>query len=147
MSVIGEYYVPGGQVLYSEPSKMKMANKTKSKILYSINWIKAGLFGGKCKSCKLIITTDTGSIPEMFLVYKTDAHIPMRLDDPKIGILYTVEQKEDNSVNKKIEFLIDENQFAKLPANAELRLMLSSDDDAMSFEIQTSDISSLKKPN
>ena len=71
----------------------------------------------------------------------------MRLDDPKIGILYTVEQKEDNSVNKKIEFLIDENQFAKLPANAELRLMLSSDDDAMSFEIQTSDISSLKKPN
>ncbi len=147
VSVIGEYYVPGGQVLYSEPSKMKMANKTKSKILYSINWIKAGLFGGKCKSCKLIITTDTGSIPEMFLVYKTDAHIPMRLDDPKIGILYTVEQKEDNSVNKKIEFLIDENQFAKLPANAELRLMLSSDDDAMSFEIQTSDISSLKKPN
>lgn len=147
VSVIGEYHVPGGQVIYSEPSKLKIANRTKTKVSYSINWIKVGLFGGKCKSCKLILETDTGSIPEMFLVYKTDAHIPMRLDDPKIGILYTVDEQEEVKSKKKIEYLIDEDQFAKLPANAELRLMLSSEDDSMSYEIQASDISSLKKPN
>ncbi|MCD7825673.1 MAG: hypothetical protein LUH14_06925 [Clostridiaceae bacterium] len=144
VTVIGEYQVLGGQVIYSEPSKFKMLNKTKEKITYSISWIKTGLFGGKCKNGKLILDTEAQSIPEMVLVYKTDGHIPMRLDDPKIGVLYTVEEQEADPSQKRYEIEIGEDKFAGLPANAELRLMLSSEEEAVGYEIVPGDIGSLK---
>lgn len=146
ISVIGEYNVPGGQVIYSEPSKIKLSNKPKTSIKYSLSWIKAGLFSNKMKACKWIVETSAEEVPELMLVYKTDGHIPMRLDDPKVAILQKIVEREEAFPGNRYEVELGEDMIHKLPENAEIRMMMLPEDMA-EYEIICNDVKTLKVPS
>lgn len=146
ISVIGEYNVPGGQVIYSEPSKIKLSNKPKTSIKYSLSWIKAGLFSNKMKACKWIVETSAEEVPELMLVYKTDGHIPMRLDDPKVVILQKIDEREEAFPGNRYEVELGEDMIHKLPENAEIRMMMLPEDMA-EYEIICNDVKTLKVPS
>lgn len=146
VSVIGEYTVSGEEIIYSETSKLKLSNKPKSIIKYSLAWIKSGLFGNKIKACKWIIETSAEEIPELWLVYKTDGHIPMRLEDPKVILLQKINEREEAFPGNKMEIKLEENILEKLPMNAEIRMMLLPEDRA-EYEIVCDDLKTLRVPS
>lgn len=146
ISVIGQYKMPDGGVVYSEPSKLRLSNKPKEKITYRFNWASGGFFGrAKAKNCKLIVSCDAEETPEIYVVYKSDGHIPMRLQDPKAVKLHTIQASDDGFTNGEYVFQFPDSTWAGIPSATPLRLFIQ-DDDTAAFELIPGDIESCKVP-
>ena len=146
ISVIGQYKMPDGSIVYSDPAKLKISNKPKVKIKYRLSW-GTGLFMSKPKpkSCKLIITTDAQETPDMKLVYRSDGHIPMKLLDPKTIVLHTVPESEKGFSGGQYVYEFPDETWERIKPLSELRLMIS-DDDMAEFELSAENVALLKVP-
>ncbi|GAA6396227.1 hypothetical protein [Solibaculum mannosilyticum] len=147
ISVIGQYKMPNGTVVYSEPSRIKLSNKPKEKISYHLEWASAGFFSSrkKPKNCKLIVQSDAPEIPQMKLVYRSDGHIPMKLQDSKTVVLHLIPESENGLPNGKYIYSFPDSTWESIDPKTEIRLMIS-DNDRAEYEVVCSDLSSLKVP-
>ena len=148
ITVIGQYRMPDGSVVYSEPSKLKISNKPKEKITYYLRWASGGLFGGKkkAKDCRLIVECTSGERPAMQLVYCSDGHIPMNLNDPKLTVLLKLEEEDSGEAGGRHEYAIPDQVWSNIRGGTPLRLMLQPED-LTEYEILPTDVESLKVPN
>lgn len=146
ISIIGQYKMPDGSLVYSDPSKLRISNKPKKKIKYRLTW-GGGLFSSKPKpkDCKLYITTDADETPILKLVYRSDGHIPMKLLDPKTIVLHTVSESDTGFPAGQYVYEFPDSTWEKVKSQTELRLMLS-DDDMTEYEIMPENIASLRVP-
>lgn len=147
ISIIGQYKMPDGSVVYSEPSKLRVSNKPKKKIKYRLVW-GIGLFSlkSKPKDCKLYVTTDAEETPVLELVYRSDGHIPMKLLDPKTIVLHTIPESDTGFPSKRYIYEFPDSIWESVKPQTELRLMLS-DNDMLEYEIVPENIASLKVPH
>ncbi len=147
ISVIGQYKMPNGAVVYSEPSRIKLSNKPKAKISYHLEWASAGFFSSrkKPKDCKLIVESSAPETPQMKLVYRSDGHIPMKLQDPKTMVLHFIPELEDGLPNGKYVYRFPDTTWEKIDPLTEIRLMIS-DNDMAEYELNCTNLSSLKVP-
>ena len=71
ISVIGQYRMSDGSIIYSEASKLRLSNKPKEKITYRFTWATGGFFSrARARNCKLIVSSDAEETPEIYVVYK-----------------------------------------------------------------------------
>ena len=146
ISIIGQYKMPDGSVVYSDSSKLRISNKPKKKIKYHLTW-GGGLFSSKPKpkDCKLYVTTDAEETPVLKLVYRSDGHIPMKLLDPKTIVLHTIPEMDTGFPAGLYMYEFPDSTWEKVKPQSELRLMLSNDDMA-EFEITPENVALLKVP-
>ena len=146
ISIIGQYRMPDGSVVYSDTSKLRISNKPKKKIKYCLTW-GGGLFSSKPKpkDCRLYITTDAEETPILQLVYRSDGHIPMKLLDPKTIVLHTIPESDTGFPSRQYVYEFPDSTWERVKAQTELRLMLS-DDDMTEYEIIPENIALLKVP-
>ncbi len=146
ISVIGQYKMPDGTVVYSDASKQRVSNRPKKRIRYRLSW-GGGLFSSKPKpkDCKLTITTDAEETPVLKLVYRGDGHIPMRLPDPKTLVLHTVPESDTGFPEGQYVFNFPDGTWEKLKPGTELRLMMS-EDSMVEYELIPEDLRLLKVP-
>ena len=147
VSVIGQYKMPDGSVIYSEASRMRLSNKPKEKITYRLTWESSGFFSArsKAKGCKLIIQCNASETPEMKLIYRSDGHIPMQLLDPKVSVLHTVPETDSGFPGGQYVYAFPDSTWANIKSQTDLRLMIP--EYAMTeYELVCPDISSLKVP-
>ena len=146
ISIIGQYKMSDGNIVYSEASKLRISNKPKQKISYRLGW-GGGLFSSKPKpkDCKLYVSTSAEETPTLKLVYRSDGHIPMRLIDPKTIVLHTIPESDTGFSAGQYVYSFPDSTWKRIKAQTELRLMLS-DDDMAEYEIIPENITSLKVP-
>lgn len=146
ISIIGQYKMPDGSVVYSDASKLRISNKPKEKIKYRITW-GGGLFSSKPKpkDCRLYITTDAEETPILKLVYRSDGHIPMKLLDPKTIVLLTIPESDTGFPAGQYVYEFPDSTWERVKPQTELRLMLS-DNDMTEYEITPENIALLKVP-
>ena len=145
ISVIGQYKMPNGQTVYSETARVRLSNKPKEVITYTLRWGSGGLFGSKPKprDCKLILKAPGKELPQLKLVSRTDGHIPMRLTDPRIRVLHVVEEQE--CPEGTLTIALDNSLWTTMAAGTELRLMMS-DADETTYELSIENVEQLKVP-
>lgn len=148
VTVIGRCKMPDGSLVYAEPSKLKLSNKPKEKITYHLRWASGGLFGSKrkAKDCRLVVECTCAERPAMQLVYCTDKHIPMNLNDPTLKVLKEIDEEENGIAGKAFEYAIEDEVWRRIPADTPLRLMLQPED-MVEYDILPTDVESLKVPN
>ena len=144
ITVIGQYQMPNGTIIYSEPSKQKLSNKPKEKITYQFIWSTTGFFTKK-KKCKLVVKTQAKETPQIEVVYKTDGRIPMRLQDPKVVKLHTIPETENGFKNGEYKFDFPDSTWDTIHSGTQFRLLLA-DDDLLQYEITASAIDACKVP-
>lgn len=146
ISIIGQYKMSDGSVVYSDASKLRISNKPKQRISYRLGW-GGGLFSSKPKprDCKLYVSTNAEETPTLKLVYRSDGHIPMRLIDPKNIVLHTIPESDTGFPAGQYVYTFPDSTWDRIKAQTELRLMLS-DDDMAEYEIMPENITSLKVP-
>lgn len=146
ISVIGQYKMPDGNVVYSDASKLRISNKPKKKIKYRLTW-GGSLFSSKPKprDCKLCVISDAEETPVLKLVYRSDGHIPMKLLDPKTIILHTIPESDVGFSSGQYVYEFPDSTWESIKSQTELRLMLS-DDDLVEYEIIPENIALLKVP-
>ena len=146
ISIIGQYKMSDGSVVYSDASKLRISNKPKQRISYRLGW-GGGLFSSKPKprDCKLYVSTNAEETPTLKLVYRSDGHIPMMLIDPKNIVLHTIPESDTGFPAGQYVYTFPDSTWDRIKAQTELRLMLS-DDDMVEYEIMPENITSLKVP-
>lgn len=146
ISVIGQYRMADGSIIYSEASKLRLSNKPKEKISYRFTWTTGGFFShARAKNCKLIVTSNAEATPEIYVVYKSDGHIPMKLQDPKAVVIHTIAESDTGFKNNEYVYQFSDNTWDRITSGTPLRLFIQ-DDDMAEFEIASSDIESCKVP-
>lgn len=146
ISVIGQYRMADGSIIYSEASKLRLSNKPKEKITYRFTWATGGFFSRpRAKNCKLIVTSNAEETPEIYVVYKSDGHIPMKLQDPKAVVIHTIPESDSGFKNNEYVYQFADNTWDRITSGTPLRLFIQ-DDDMTEFEIASSDIESCKIP-
>lgn len=144
VTVIGQYKMADGLVVYSEPSRHRINNKPKEIIRYQMSW-GGGFWGAKAKNARLFIHTDAPVTPQMKLVCRTDGHIPMKLSDPANMVLHAVPETERGFTNGEYVFAFDDSTWNSLNRGTELRLMLQAED-LLEYEVRAENMKSLKVP-
>ena len=146
ISVIGQYRMSDGSIIYSEASKLRLSNKPKEKITYRFTWATGGFFSrARARNCKLIVSSDAEETPEIYVVYKSDGHIPMKLQDPKAVVIHTIPESDSGFTNNEYVYQFPDNTWDRITSGTPLRLFIQ-DDDMAEFEIASSDIESCKVP-
>ena len=145
ISVIGQYKMPDGSIVYSEPSKLRLNNKPKEQIEYRFSWASSFFGKLKAKNCKLIVSSKAAETPEIYVVYKTDKHIPMKLQEPKTIVLHTIPESDSGFKNGEYTFQFPDSIWNTVSSGTPMRLMIQNDD-MLEFEIVSSDIESCKVP-
>lgn len=147
VSIIGQYKMPDGSIVYSDASKLRISNKPKQKITYRLSW-GGGLFSSrpKPKDCKLYVSTSAEETPTLKLVYRSDGHIPMKLLDPKTIVLHTIPESNTGFRAGQYVYSFPDSTWDSVSPQTELRLMLSDDDDMTEYEIMPENIATLKVP-
>lgn len=146
ISVIGQYKMSDGSTVYSEPSKLRLSNKPKEKITYRFTWGSGGWFGkAKAKNCKLVVSSNAEETPEIYVAYKSDGHILMKLQDPKAVVIHKIPESDSGFKNGEYVYQIPDSTWNGVSSNTPLRLFIQEDDMA-EFELAPSDIESCKVP-
>jgi len=151
LSVIGQYKMKDGSLVYAEPSKQRICNRPKTKITYSLSWEREwGLFWkgrAKAQNCSLRVRSDTGEFPELIVAYRADSHIPMKLRDPQIVILEKIQlsEEKDHYENGVYSHVFSDDIWKRIPAGTAIRLFLN-EEDMLEYELSIGDINSLNVP-
>ena len=145
ISVIGEYRMPNGTIAYAEPSKLKLSNKPKDIIKYDIvtEYEGKGFLSKGSKHTKLVITCNAEETPEMYLAYKTDGHIPMNREDPKVITIHTVQETEDGFDGGRYTWQIPDSVVSGMPRRTEVRLFIKKED-MIAYTLEPVNIGNLK---
>ena len=142
VTVIGEYRMDDGSAVYSEPSKIRINNKPKQLLSYKFSWMGTGLLNRIMeKSCRLTITSNGKDLPTVYVVCRTDGHIPMNLDDPKTKIIHQIEEKENAFVNGEFVYRLPDDAVKSMNVGMYIRCFTSADykDE---FDLSPSDVAS-----
>lgn len=149
ISVIGQFRMPDGGIVYSDVSRMRLSNRPKSQIGYSFSWGSSFFGKPKAKDFVLAVCCHAPETPEIKLVYRTDGHIPMRLQDPKNVVLATIPESDSGfSAYPRDTYTLrlPDSVWAEVGSGANLRLLIS-DNDLAEFEIRCADVGAAKVPN
>lgn len=142
ITVIGKYIVNDGSIVYSEPSKMRVNNMPKQQLSYKFSWLGTGLLNRFMdKSCRLTITSNGKDLPAIYIVCRTDGHIPMSLEDPKTKIIHQIDEKENAFVNGEFTYRLPDDVVKNIRSGVCLRCYISKDDKD-EFDISPLDVSS-----
>lgn len=146
ISVIGQYKMSDGSTVYSEPSKMRISNKPKEEITYKLLWTSGGFFHKqKIRSCKLIIHSNAKETPELKVIYLSDGHIPMRINDPKAVVLHTVPESDRGFENGEYVFEFSDSTWSSVRSGTAIRVFLTENDMA-EYTVTPIDLSTLTVP-
>ena len=79
------------------------------------------------------------------MVYNSDGHIPMKLQDPKAVIIHTIPESDSGFNNGEYVYQFSDSTWNGISSATPMRLFIQ-DDDMREFEIVPSDIESCKVP-
>lgn len=123
ISVIGEYSI-GQDVYYSEPAKLRLSNRPKAAISYSLVWG----FLNKKKNVKLILECDMDQeLPEMYLCTNKTLKVPMSSTAPNNILLCKISENLNYKAHTKIEIEIPNEIWASTTKGNEIRLFIPED--------------------
>lgn len=148
ISVIGEYCLSSGDMVYSEVSKLKLNNKPKEQILYSLEWggIGGGFFSKNAKkTCRLKVTSKAEETPYMKLVYRNDGHIPMNFEDSQLRNLHVIKEQDYGFPGGTYTYTFSDDEIVGIPTGTPIRMMIS-ESDMLGYELRIENIASLKVP-
>lgn len=148
VTVIGEFRMPNGQTVYSEPSKHRIVNTPKKKIVYRIEWGTVGFFRQRpvAEDAKLVIECTAIEIPELKLVYRTDGHIPMSVSEPLTIDICTVPETESGYPEGRKRIDLPNTVWSTIGRGSQLRLMLADEDNMAEYELEAAELELLKVP-
>lgn len=129
ITVIGEYKLSDGSIIYSAPSKMILNNRPKSVISYWLEWGTSGLFNKKAhaKNCKLIIESNAKEIPRMFLACRKDGRMNIELKDSSTQILDTVKEYRNGLPNGRLEVLLSDDIWHDISPGTVVKLLIQAE--------------------
>lgn len=123
ISVIGEYSI-GQEVYYSEPAKLRLSNRPKAAISYSIVWG----FLNKKKNVKLILECDMDQeLPEMYLCTNKTLKVPMSPTAPNNILLCKISENMNYRAHTRIEIEISNEIWSSTTKGNEIRLFIPED--------------------
>ncbi len=123
ISVIGEYIL-GKEVYYSEPAKLRVSNRPKSTISYSLVWG----FLNKKKNVKLILECDMDQeLPEMYLCTNKTLKVPMSPTAPNNMLLCKISENLNYKAHTRIEIEIPNEIWSGTTKGNEIRLFIPED--------------------
>ena len=143
LTVIGEYQTEDGTQVYSAPSKLQINNKPMAELRYKIYWSKAYLKKKNNEEPQLIIESDEGMMPKVFLACLETGEMPWSMTDKDLKILYTF--SETSLTNNQISIPLSGFRQLGLKKGTILRIMLS-DNDMLRYAPVPADVNSLKVP-
>ncbi len=147
ITVIGEYKLADGSIIYSAPSKMILNNRPKAVIFYWLEWGTSGLFNKKAhaKNCKLIIESDAKEIPKMFLACRKDGRMNIELKDSSTQRLYAVKEYANGFPNGRLEILLPDDTWHNIAPGTVVKL-LTQPENAKFFDLKPAKPDSLTVP-
>ncbi len=147
ITVIGEYRMPNGQTVYADPSKYRVVNTPKEKIVYSVKWAAAGIFKSHpvARGAKLIVECSAKETPEMKLMYRMDGHIPVKISDPQTLTVCTIPESETGFPSGVLQMDLPDTAWSSMKAGSQLRLLMK-EEDLMEYELEIKDLNTLKVP-
>jgi hypothetical protein len=123
ISVIGEYSI-GKEVYYSEPAKLRLSNRPKAAISYSIVWG----FLNKKKYVKLVLECDMDQeLPEMYLCTNKTLKVPMSPTAPNNILLCKISENLNYKAHTRIEIEIPNEIWSSTTKGNEIRLFIPED--------------------
>ena len=148
VSVIGEYHMPDGQVVYSDPSLHRVVNSTKTPISYEMKWGISGFGWGRravARNARLVISCSGDETPDLYLVCRGDGNIPLSLEDSKTVRLHKIPGSETGYPGRRLEVVIPDSVWSGYRSGTILRLMMA-EDDRYEYELSCLSIADLKVP-
>ncbi len=122
ISVIGEYKMPDGSVVYSDASRHTLNNTPKKEIKCHLKWSREGIFNPSWR-CKLIVTTDLRYIPTLKLAYRSDKRVPYKITDPQTVELHTIPFSTNGFTGGKYEHEFPGSTWNNIKPGSELRIL------------------------
>ena len=147
ITVIGEYKLSDGSVIYSAPSKLSLNNRPKENISYHLEWGTSGIFSKKtqAKDCKLIIESSARTTPRLFLACRKDGRMNIELKDAATQILETVRDYDKGFPNGRLEIFLSNEIWQNITPGTVVKLLTSKEDEKY-FELQATKPDSLTVP-
>lgn len=146
ISIIGQYELSDGSIVYSEPSKFRISNSPKKEIEYWFEWIHEGSFFKKKKlRCKLHVHSKATLTPEIYVVYHKEGRVPIKLDDPYLDKLHIIPETDSGFPNGEYIHEFPETVLEKLVTGTPLRLLIQKDD-MIEFILDFKNIENCKVP-
>lgn len=138
ISVVGQYRMPNGIVVYSEASKLRLVNMPKQKLSYHFEWEKRGFFHSRfvAKGCKLVVISKADWTPEIYVVYMSNGRIPLNLADSGIVKIHVIPEFENGFPDGKYVCNIQDDIWANVPSGVPIRL-LAQDNYTLEFSFDT----------
>lgn len=147
LTVIGEYKMSDGSVVFSEPSTEVINNRPKAEIVYWLEWASSGVFKktARAKNCKLIIETKSAYTPTLYLAYNKNGGANIELDESSTVKIHTIRESKDGLIGGHWEFPLDNAIWEGIAEGTVIKL-LPSKKDAKYFDIRPAKPESLRVP-
>ena len=147
LTVIGEYKMSNGSVVYSEPSTEIINNSPKAEISYWLEWGVSGIIKktARAKNCKLILESTSNYTPTLYLAYNKNGGANIELEEHSTVKLYTIRESKEGLPNEHVEILLDNAIWEGINEGTVIKL-LPSKKDAQYFDIRPAKPESLKVP-
>ena len=136
ITVIGEYGT-GGNVIYSQPAKLKRNNSPRARISYKLG---TSLIGDKHS---LRIKAECGSLPEMYLVYSKSG-VPTDIASGDTVTVMTIAAAANANTKGYSDIPLTKEVWDSIPAGAKIRLLIDKAD-TFDYEMSPKEVGSLKK--
>ena len=148
ITVIGEFKLLGGTIVYSNPSKFMLNNRPKSVINYWLEWGMSGMFKKqpKAKNCKLIIESDADYTPTLYLAYSRDGGLNIEPGNVSTITLHTIKGYDDGLPDGRLEFYLPDSTWENISTGTIVKLLPIKRDEKY-FDVLPAKPETLKVPN
>ncbi len=147
LTVIGEYKMSDGSIIYSEPSTELINNRPKAEIVYWLEWATSGILKktSRAKNCKLVVETNAEYTPTLYLAYNKNGGTNIELDEPSTVRIRAIQGSDSGFLGGHQEFPLDNAIWENIAEGTVIKL-LPSKRDAKHFDIRPAKPESLKVP-
>ncbi len=149
ITVIGEFKLLGGTIVYSNPSRLMLNNRPKAVINYWLEWgMSSRLFKKqpKAKNCKLIIESNADYTPTLYLAYSRDGGLNIEPGSASTITLHTIKGYDDGLPDGRLEFYLPDSTWDNVSTGTIVKLLPVKRDEKY-FDVLPAKPETLKVPN
>ena len=147
VTVIGEYKLGNGSIIYSEPSTHIVNNRPKAVINYYLEWGTSGFLSKtpRAKNCRLVIETEAEYTPTLYLAYNKNGGMNIEPGEPSTVVIHTLHESEDGFLGGNLGIPLDNKIWENIVSGTVIKL-LPSKKDSKHFDVRAIKPDTLKVP-
>ena len=148
ITVIGEFRLPDGTTVYSNPSRFMINNRPKAVIDYWLEWGTSGVFKKKptAKNCKLIIESKADYTPTLYLAYNRGGGLNIEPGAASTITLHTIKGYDEGLPDGRLEIFLPDATWDKVTSGTMIKLLPIKRDEKY-FDVIAVKPDTLKVPN